>query len=254
MTNDNFITAASLLATAWNTDHPCSGIPDDCFPQSMEQAYIIQDLVSEQIKDDVVGWKVGFPPSGAISGRVYSRQLYSSPTVLSADVHPEPNIECEIAFRIEGNPPSLSRPAVREDYASFLRAFIAIELTGRRVAGAPHGPSNDWEVREIVADNSGGGGLVIGPELLERPNWDFSGADIQLDIDGVPVPVIAEARERDLLMIVVDLANQLSGRGISLKAGDYISSGSLTVPVPLPVGSRAKAEIDNCGEIDIRLE
>ncbi len=253
MTNNKLSQAAAVLAAAWNADRTCSGIPQDLFPQSVEQSYLIQDLMAAKINDTVVGWKIGFPPSGAISGRVFSRHLYRSPQVLSAVVHPEPNLECEIAFRIVTPPPRLTRPAVAADYAPIMKAFTAIELTGRRSAGAPHGPSNEWEVRDIVADNAAGAGLVIGPELIEWQSSDFRRIDVDLKIDDRPIPVIAGANERDLVGAVVDLANQLADRGLFLKDGDYISTGSLTEPTRLPVGSNAMAVFDNIGVISLGL-
>ncbi len=250
----NSRTASLILATAWNTKTPCPGIPQDSFPESIVQAYEIQDLLTTEVDDEVAGWKVGFPPSGAISGRVFSRNLHSSPINLSSVTYPEPNLECEIAFRISADPPILSRIATREDYSPIMKAYSAIELTGRRVAGAPHGPSNEREVRDIIADNSGGAGLVIGPELNGWRDLDFSTIAVDLEIANKPAPMIPDANKRDLVMVVVDLANQLAERGLDLRNGDYISTGSLTEPTRLPVGADARAVYKDIGEINLRLE
>ncbi len=252
VTDTNLVKAAALLSKAWNMGEFRPPLPDDCFPKTIDEAYEIQDLITSQIDDEVIGWKIGFPPSGAISGRIFSKNLYNSPTVLSSLVHPQPNLECEIAFQITRAP--ALRPYIREDFEPIMRAYIAVELTGRRISEAPHGPSNEWEVRDIIADNSGGAGLVVGSELLQWQNQNFGDIILDLEIDNKAIEVIPAARGRDLVMVVVNLANQLKGRGIELKIGDYISTGSLTVPTRLPVGTSAKAVFSSVGQVDLRLE
>jgi 2-keto-4-pentenoate hydratase len=254
VTDANLLKAAALLSKAWNTEEFYPPLPDDCFPKSIDEAYEIQDLIASQIDDEVIGWKIGFPPTGAISGRIFSKNLYNSPTVLSSLVHPQPNLECEIAFQITQTPPPALQSYIREDFASIMRAYIAVELTGRRIYGAPHGPSNEWEVRDIIADNSGGAGLVVGSELCQWQDLNFSDIFVDLEIDNKIIEAIPTARERDLIMVVVNLANQLKGRGIVLKIGDYISTGSLTVPTRLPVGASARAIFSSIGQINLRLE
>ncbi len=254
MTNIRLLKAAALLAKSWNFKEFRPPLPDDCFPRSVDEAYKIQDLMTSQIDDEVIGWKIGFPPSGAISGRIFSKNLYKSPTFLSSLVHPQPNLECEIAFQIARAPPPTQRPYIREEFEPIMRAYIAVELTGRRISEAPHGPSNEWEMRDIIADNSGGAGLVVGSELRQWQNWDFSDTVVDLEIDNKFIDTIPAVRERDLVIVVVNLANQLKDRGIELKIGDYISTGSLTIPTRLPVGASARAVFQSIGEIDLRLE
>ncbi len=254
MTDTRLLKAAVLLAQSWNMEEFCPPLPDDCFPRSAKEAYKIQDLMASQIDDEVVGWKIGFPPSGPISGRIFSKNLYKSPAVLSSLTHPQPNLECEIAFQITRAPPQVQRVYVREDFEPIMRAFIAIELTGRRICEAPHGPSSEWQVRDIIADNSAGAGLVIGSELHHWQNRNFGDTIVDLKIDGKIIETIPAARKRDPVMVVVDLANQLMDRGIELTVEDYISTGSLTIPTMLPAGAGARAVFQSIGEISLRLE
>ena len=48
-------------------------------------------------------------------------------------------------------------------------------------------------------------------------------------------------------------ANDLSRRGIGVKAGQIITPGSVNVPLPLPVGSTAVAVFEDLGEITVSL-
>ena len=48
-------------------------------------------------------------------------------------------------------------------------------------------------------------------------------------------------------------ANDLSRRGIGLKAGHIITPGSVTVLEPLPRGSTAVAVFEDLGEITVSL-
>ena len=48
-------------------------------------------------------------------------------------------------------------------------------------------------------------------------------------------------------------ANELSRRGIGVKAGQIITPGSVNVPLPLPVGSTAVAVFEDLGQITVSL-
>lgn len=253
MLDDRLSLAAGPLAEAWTGNRPIPGLPAAAAPASEAEAYAVQDRFAGLIEESVVGWKVGFPPSGPITGRVFARRLLASPARLSAQVFPDPKVECEFALRLVSAPEALDRPFRREDFEDRLRCFLAIELTGRRVAGAPHGPANEREVPDIVADNAAGAGLVVGPEVARWRDLPLSETQVALTIAGRKVPMVAAARDRDPVEVVVWLANHLAARGIALAAGHIVSTGSLTEPTDLPLGGSATAVFDHLGQVQVEL-
>ena len=253
MLDDRLTAAARPLAEAWTVNHPIQGLPAAAAPTSEAEAYAVQDLFTQLLEDSVVGWKVGFPPSGPITGRVFARRLLPSPARLSPQVFPDPKVECEFALRLTSAPEALDRPYRRADFEDRLRCFLAIELTGRRIAGAPHGPTNQEEVPDIVADNGAGAGLVVGPEVTRWRDRPLSETQVALTIAGRKVPMVAGARDRNPVEVVVWLANHLAARGIALEAGHYVSTGSLTEPTDLSLGGSATAFFGDLGQVQVAL-
>jgi 2-keto-4-pentenoate hydratase len=253
MHDDRLSRAAGPLAEAWTGNRPIPGLPAAAAPASDAEAYAVQDRFTELLDDTVVGWKVGFPPSGPITGRVFARRLLASPARLSPEVFPDPKVECEFALRLTSAPEVLDRPFRRADFVDRLDCFLAIEMTGRRVEGAPHGPTNEGEVPDIVADNGAGAGLVVGPEVVRWQDRPLSETQVALTIAGRKVPMVAAARDRDPVEVVIWLANHLAQRGIALEAGHYVSTGSLTEPTDLPLGGSATAVFGDLGQVQVEL-
>jgi 2-keto-4-pentenoate hydratase len=253
MLDDRLSEAAGPLAEAWTGNRPIPGLPAAVAPASEAEAYAVQDRFTGLLDDNVVGWKVGFPPSGPITGRVFAGRLLASPARLSSRVFPDPKVECEFALRLTSASEPLDRPFRRADYEDRLRCFLAIELTGRRVAGAPHGPSTEEEVPDIVADNAAGAGLVVGPEVARWRDLPLSETQVALTIAGRRVAMVAAARDRDPVQVVVWVANHLAARGIALEAGHIVSTGSLTEPTDLPPGGSATAVFDDLGQVQVEL-
>jgi len=52
---------------------------------------------------------------------------------------------------------------------------------------------------------------------------------------------------------VASLANKLAGFGLSMSAGEFIISGSLTAAVPIEAGSCFRATFDRLGSVSARF-
>jgi 2-keto-4-pentenoate hydratase len=52
---------------------------------------------------------------------------------------------------------------------------------------------------------------------------------------------------------VADVAAALAARGISMKAGDFVSTGSATVPVPMGAGQTLVARFGDLQSLEVRL-
>ena len=50
------------------------------------------------------------------------------------------------------------------------------------------------------------------------------------------------------------LANHLAGRGHELKAGQWITTGAATGPLPAPVGSTVTADFADLGTVEVRFQ
>jgi len=77
---------------------------------------------------------------------------------------------------------------------------------------------------------------------------------VSVSLDGEPVTNgIGANALGDPLNVVVWLANHLSGRGITLKSGDWVSTGLLSDVVIANAGSIIIAEFQSLGTVSLEL-
>ena len=240
MSDEKFVAAGQLLAQAWLGHHTLDALPAELFPNDRVEAAAIQIEMAKAIGEPVVGWKVAGVP-GPMVGRVFKSSLYELPCSLPASLSAHaPMVECEYGFELTADLPARSEPYLGAEIVQAVQLRFLIELVGTRFAQGKHLPDDETDRLAIIADNSAGCGLCVGPLL---PGWqDVSLLDIPvaLHIDGGPSAPESPAHLRtEPLEIMVWLANELSNRGIGLFAGQYVTTGSANVFQPLRPGSEA---------------
>ena len=249
--------AARRLANAWRSG---TRIPDlgDARPRSRDEAYAIQDAVTELLGLPVAGWKVGAATPAImaqrgldepIPGPLFGPRVYASPAHLPAAEFPAANLETEFAIRTLAElPPRRTlaelpprrAPYQAADLAAVSELLAAFDLTQSRYSVAPDSLAE-------IADSGNSGGAVIGTPIPEWRDRDLLRVTVELHVDGgAPVATYSGAWRRDPLDVFAWLANSLSRRGIALPAGALILTGSLTEPQPVAPGSGAAARFD-CG-------
>ena len=263
------------LANAWRSG---TRIPDlgDARPRSRDEAYAIQDAVTELLGLPVAGWKVGAATPAImaqrgldepIPGPLFGPRVYASPAHLPAAEFPAANLETEFAIRTLAElpprrtlaelpprrtlaelPPRRTlaelpprrAPYQAADLAAVSELLAAFDLTQSRYSVAPDSLAE-------IADSGNSGGAVIGTPIPEWRDRDLLRVTVELHVDGgAPVATYSGAWRRDPLDVFAWLANSLSRRGIALPAGALILTGSLTEPQPVAPGSGAAARFD-CG-------
>jgi len=98
----------------------------------------------------------------------------------------------------------------------------------------------DWKIKiqDTVADNGGSALVVLGGQLTPVDGIDMRLVGMVL---GNPAQAVAW------------LANKLGEHGISLHAGEFIMSGSVTAAVPIAAGDCFRAAFDRLGSVTARF-
>lgn len=250
---DNIATAAWILADAWKNGLTVDALSEKLFPKSVGAAACIQDEMSRLIGEEVVGWKVGGKP-GPLVGRIFASRLYTTPAMLPLNRFPQPGIECEIGFRLLRDLPPRSQSYSREDVVNAAALAFTIELTGTRFKNGKLIADTDHELRAIVADNAVGAGLVVGPEVADWRRLSLLDIPVSLRINGEgPMAPNPKDKRTEPIEILEWLANELSQRKTGLRAGQYVTTGSATLPMPLQPGDVAVSEFGEFGKIQVAL-
>jgi 2-keto-4-pentenoate hydratase len=240
---------ATALADAWINNKPIPLPAAVDGPASRKEAYAVQDRIAAIVGELVAGWKIGAAVravqvfeghDGPIPGRVFASRVFHSPATPPAALFDGYKVECEFAFRTAKAFSPRPQPYGRDDIVPHLTLHFGIELAGSRYQ--PNTGGRKATTHDAIADNGAGGGFVFGAGTADWQKLDFETMPIAARIDdGAPIQTYTGNMRRDPVDIFVETVNDLSARGITLEAGHYISTGSLTLPTPVHRGQELVA-------------
>ena len=255
-----FDALARSLADAWNA---CSTIPlppIEGAPHSRADAFEIQDRMAELIGDRVVGWKVGAAVravqileghDGPILGRLFASRLYESPATVPHRFDGY-NVECEYAFRFDADAPARSQPYTRDELERSIMLRAGIEIASSRFD--KQAVARKFTTYDAIADNGTGGAYVIGPAIARFRDIDLAELPIEARIDdGELIHQYTGEYRRDPVDILVETVNAVRERGSGFRAGDVVSTGSLTLPTSLRAGQTCVARFGDVAIVTARM-
>jgi len=245
--------AAELLTAARLAGERLESLGEHA-PLSVSDAHLIADIHAEQMSRATVGWKVS-------ATSTYAMQVLNSPgpfacRVFDGAVHQtgatqlpgavSPGVESEFAFFI-----GVDLPARRERYSvadvrSATEAVApAIELVDARF--------NDMLAvgyLSLIADSGANGGVILGEKVPVEGLTELKDVAVRCQIDD---EIVSTGSGSDILgdpwLALEWLANHLAARGLGLRAGQFVMSGTCTAIFPLNVGSSVRATYDGLGEV-----
>jgi 2-oxopent-4-enoate/cis-2-oxohex-4-enoate hydratase len=109
----------------------------------------------------------------------------------------------------------------------------------------------DWNIKiqDTIADNASAGAFVIGSSRTSLKGLDLATCGMVLKKNGEIIGTGNGAATLDHPLNAVGwLANTLGSLGMSLKAGEIILSGSLSVMFPIQSGDSLEMEIEGVGK------
>lgn len=206
------------------------------------------------------GWKVaatsalaqqmlGVP--GPSIGPLFAEHISDSPATAGAKTAHQDAVECEFAFVMAhdlGDTTIINREDV---VAAVDHAMVAIEIVGCRFEGgfAEAGP------QLCISDFSFNVGFVRGPKIENWSDVDLSQAVAAMHLNGEKV---AEGTGADVMGNPVDAlcwaAEEAARIGIPLKAGDVITTGTMTGAVKVAPGDHVVGDFGDLGKVEISFE
>ena len=247
--------AARRLIEAEAAHVPCDPLLDLLPGGTIDHAYAVQQRVIELSRSGArrVGRKIGLT-SPAVQrqmgvdtpdfGVLFAEMACGDGEPVPSARLLQPRVEAEVAFVLSRDLPD--RPVIASDV---LRAtdFVvaAIEIVDSRI--------RDWKISivDTVADNASSGMFVLGgaPRSLGGID-DLRTCEMTLTSDGEVVSAgVGAACLGHPLNAIVWLANAVAERGVPLRAGEVILSGSLGPLVTVERGKTYEASISGLGTV-----
>jgi 2-keto-4-pentenoate hydratase len=249
---DRLHQAAELLLEARRTVQPIDDLPQGMAPQTLEEAYYVQDLMLKAI-GKAGGWKVGAttPDGTPLYAPMPADGFTTSGQRITRQYRRLRGVEAEIAFLIGKDLPPRSTPYSRAELVDAIAScHPAIELLESGLLDP-----DAVDRLTAIADLQSNGGFISGSAVEGWQDFDFAKESAQMNVDGfVRVANGKNAAGGDLLRLVLWLANDAQSRTGGLLAGQWITTGSWTGKVLADSGSVALARFLKFGEVTARFD
>jgi 2-keto-4-pentenoate hydratase len=247
---------ARLLATLRKEGRQQSGMEPRLIPPDKETAYRVARMVEEELGWEVAGWKIAgakadmqkaLRTDSPIYGRVYAPLVEQSPVTLeySRQCSPIPEAEYEAVLGAD-LPPRKNLYSIAEVIEAVVSLHPGMELAEFRfVRDAAYPP-----LPVILADGAGSGTIAYGPPIEDWRERDIPGQEVILFCNGAPMRRgTAAVALDDPFVQLTWLANELSRTGIGMKAGQTISTGTLTGMLRPKAGETYVADFGPFGSV-----
>jgi|SRR5579871_359606 len=255
--------AAQLLSDARTKHVRLAELPDAVRPQSAADAYgcqaaLVGSLI-EHYGGAITGYKIActnpiaqrqLSVTEPFYGRLVSSFCFDSPGRLDASQFFMRVVEAEFGFRMARDLEPVSGPRSRDEVAAAVEAVIpAIEIVDSRF--------DDWltiGAYSLIADNACNAAWVRGPLLRDWRHLDLAAQPVRVTVNG---QVLREGSGAAVLGHPLNalawLVNALSSHGITLQAGQYITTGVTTEVYMAQAGDRITADFGEVGSAAVEF-
>ena len=236
-------------------------VPDTLYPPSVEDAFTVQDLVVQERlhshDSKPLGYKIActnqqvidlLGVSGPFPGRLMTHSTYESGAALLASDFRLRIMEAEFGFELARDVPLADTAYTADSIRSYVGAF----LPGLEIVD--HGYTDFSRVGEsaLIADNAIHGACVFGKPVKNWQDTDFPGHSVTLSVNGdVFATGIGANVLGNPLSALAWLANHLAGRGIVLRAGERILTGTAGKIYPAQTGDAVTADFGDLGSVSL---
>jgi 2-oxo-3-hexenedioate decarboxylase/2-keto-4-pentenoate hydratase len=232
-------------------------------PRDEAQAYAVQRELHALLAPDlgaVVGHKIGCTTPvmqrflnipNPCAGGVFASTVYSSPARLRHAEYLHVGVECEMVVRLGRDLPVSAAPFTRASVGDAVDAMMA----GMEIVDDRYVDYKSMDTPTLIADDFFDAGCVLGAAVTNWRALDLTALTGVTLIDGVEV---GHGRGADVMghpfEALAWLANNLARRGQSLRAGEFVFTGSVVETKWVSAGQCVTMRIEGLGEVEAMFE
>jgi 2-keto-4-pentenoate hydratase len=247
---------ARLLAQLRRDGRQQSGLDPRLVPPDEATAYRIAGMVAEELGWPVLGWKIAafkeeMQRALRTTAPIYGRTFFVKETPVTV-VHARlasPIPEVEYQAKLGADLPPRAKPYGRDEVTAAVASLHpGLELAECRFIHDEAFPP----LPAILADGAGSGTIIYGPAIENWRTRDVAGQEATLSSNGRLRRKGTAAALLDHPMAPVTwLANELSRTGVGLKAGQMVSTGTLTGMLAPRPGETYVADFGEFGSVEV---
>ena len=257
---DRIAAAAEAIAGARRAGKHLGRLPDNIRPATLTEGYRVQDAVHAILRaaghGEVIGHKIGATTpvmqkymdiNHPCAGGVFEPTVYKSGVSVPYSSFRKVGLECEIAAMLGRDMRADEGPFDRESVARYVESYCAaIELVDDRYV--------EWQTcgtPTLAADDFFGAGSILGAPVAPDDAPDLAAAVGRAFVNGAE---IAAGTGADVmghpLEALAWLANHFAARGQMLRAGEFVSTGSMVKTIWLAAGDRIAIDVAGLGSVE----
>jgi 2-keto-4-pentenoate hydratase len=252
--------AATTLYEHWQAGSKIGDLPPLQRPRDRAEGYAIAAATTRHFAGTPVGWKIAATSeagqkhinvTGPLAGRIFAERLIADGGTAPMAGNEMRVGEPEFAFRMGRDLAPRSTPySVAEVLAAVDTLHPAIELPDSRFADFVTAGE-----AQLIADQACAHLFVLGAAT----DADWRTVDL---VEHRPVVTLRGQRFvghgknvlGDPRVALAWLANELRGLGITLRAGEVVTTGTCHPPLPIQSGDRFDADFGIFGKISVALD
>jgi 2-keto-4-pentenoate hydratase len=254
------VTAADIIWEHWRDGRRMAALPEPVRPRTRADAYGVQAALAARSAHPLYGWKIAATSAagqrhinvdGPLAGRLLRERVFEPGADIPFGANSMRVAEAEFAFRMAVDLPPRTAPyTVDEVLDAVATLHPAIEIPDSRY--------HDFTrvgTLQLIADNACAHLFVLGPAAIA----DWRRMDL---VEHQVIGTVADRETRigkgghvlgDPRMALTWLANELSGLGVTLRAGEVVTTGTCIVPPPIAPGDRVHVDFGALGRVEIRM-
>lgn len=245
-----------MLAGAWMRREHLDELPADLRPHSLDEGRAIQACWASATGDRIAGWKIAatslagqqhIAVPGPIAGPVFARHVHAAAATIALAGNRMRVAECEIVFSIGHALGPRAQAYAREEVLAAVQSlhpgievpdsrFRAFELAGQA---------------QLIADCACTNEMIVGAAVVPDARvQDLPALAVQARVsDGRTPQGLGRNVLGDPVQALVWLVNDLRAAGLTLQAGQFVTTGACVPPVPVLPGQRVEADFGWIGGI-----
>ena len=265
MTNQSISDAADLLWNTWQREDLLDAIPTEIRPATRAEGYAIQERLEGRSGSPRFGWKIAATSQagqahinvdGPLAGRLLRERVVPDGGRVPFGRNHMRVAEAEFAFRFGVDVPPRDMPYSAADIVDAIATLHpAIEIPDSRYTDF-----TTVGAAQLIADNACAHYFVLGPAAAaDWPALDLAAhhaigsirrADGRwLDRQGIGANVLGDPRDA-----LAWLVNELSALGLTIHAGEVVTTGTCLVPLPIEGGDLVEADFGVLGHVRAQIE
>jgi 2-keto-4-pentenoate hydratase len=258
MTTEKLRAASDLLYRHWQDQTRIDALPEELRPADRAEGYHVQAFIEDHTSQPLFGWKIAATSiagqahinvDGPLAGRLLAERVIEDGGVCPIGNNLMKVAEMEFAFRMAKDLPPRPAPYSQDEVMVAVASLHpAIEVPDSRY--------HDFTavgLAQLVADNACAHRFVLGP--ASEADWrsiDLVAHKVRALRNGA---VAGEGSGANVLgdprLALTWLANELSRHGLTLKAGEVVTTGTCVKPVEIAPGERVEGDFGLLGRVSV---